>query len=218
MSNLNEEEEEEIEEEEKEEGENIKVILVGDPGTGKTSLINVSVGQKFKEKSDSTLLSTFVQKKFQKDGKDYILNIWDTAGQEKYRAMTKIFIKDSKIVIFVYAINNKESFVGLQAYWLRSIKEALGEEPVYGMVGNKCDLFMKEEVKEADGKKYAEENGMKFQLVTAKEDPDGFIDFLHTLFLDFLDKEAGPKRKTIFINKDDVAEDKKQNKVKCCKK
>ena len=77
---------------------------------------------------------------------------------------------------------------------------------------------MKEEVKESDGKKYAEENGMKFQLVTAKEDPDGFIDFLHTLFLDFLDKEARPKRKTIFINKDDVVEEKKQNKVKCCKK
>ena len=177
-------EEEEVEEEE--EGENIKVILVGEPGTGKTSLINVTVGQKFKEQSNTTLLSTFVQKKFQKEDKDYILNIWDTAGQEKYRAMTKIFIKNSKIVIFVYAINCKESFDGLQAYWINSIKNALGEEPVYGIVGNKCDLFMKEEIKEDDGKKYAEYNRMKFQLVSAKEDPDGFIDFLYSLFLDFL--------------------------------
>ena len=210
MSNV-EEEEDDVEEEDKE--EDIKVILVGDPGTGKTSLINVSVGEKFKEASVSTLLSTFVQKKFQKDDKDYILNIWDTAGQEKYRAMTKIFIKNSKIVIFVYAINSKASFEGLQKFWFHSIKDALGEEPVYGIVGNKCDMFLKEEVKEAEGKQYAEENGMKFQLVSAKEDPNGFIDFLYSLFIDFLNKDTGPKRKTIFIDKDNGEEVKKKKKM-----
>ena len=209
---------EEIEEEEDESnGEDIKVILVGEPGTGKTSLINVSVGQKFKEISQSTLLSTFVPKSFIKNGKEYILNIWDTAGQEKYRAMTKIFIKNAKIVIFVYAINTHISFDGLKTFWIKSIKEALGDEPIFGMVGNKCDLFMNEEVNESEGKEYAQELGMDFKLVTAKEDPDGFIDFLSLLLDRFLEKkDMGSKRKTIFINKNDINEDKE--KKRCCKK
>ena len=210
---------EDIEEEEEDDGngEDIKVILVGEPGTGKTSLINVSVGQKFKEISQSTLLSTFVPKTFTKNGKDYVLNIWDTAGQEKYRAMTKIFIKNAKIVVFVYAINTQLSFEGLKTYWINTIKDALGEEPIFGMVGNKCDLFMHEEVKESEAKEYAQEKGMDFKLVTAKEDPDGFIDFLSLLLDRFLEKkDMGSKRKTIFINKNDINEDKE--KKRCCKK
>ena len=208
---------EEIEEDDDINGEDIKVILVGEPGTGKTSLINVSVGEKFKEISNSTLLSTFVPKKFTKNGKEYILNIWDTAGQEKYRAMTKIFIKNAKIVIFVYSIDTKASFEGLKSYWIDTIREALGEDPILGMVGNKCDLFMNEEVKESDAKEYAQENGMSFKLVSAKEDPDGFIEFLSQLLDEFLEKkDSGTKRKTIFINKDVINED--NEKKKCCKK
>ena len=202
---------------EEEEGNEIKVILVGEPGTGKTSLINVSIGQEFKEESNSTLSSTFVPKKITKDGKEYNVNIWDTAGQEKYRSLTKIFIKDSKIVIFVYAIDNKDSYEGIKSYWVGTIKEALGEDPVLGLVGNKCDLFMNEQVKESEAKEFAQEKGMEFQLVTAKENPKGFNQFLDKLVDIYLDKKGiAPKRKSIFINKDDTTgvEEKKG----CCKK
>jgi small GTP-binding protein len=202
---------------EEEEGNEIKVILVGEPGTGKTSLINVSIGQEFKEESNSTLSSTFVPKKITKDGKEYNVNIWDTAGQEKYRSLTKIFIKDSKIVIFVYAIDNKDSYEGIKSYWVGTIKEALGEDPVLGLVGNKCDLFMNEQVKESEAKEFAQEKGMEFQLATAKENPKGFNQFLNKLVDIYLDKSGiAPKRKSIFINKDDTTgvEEKKG----CCKK
>jgi len=205
-------------EELEEEGNDIKLILVGEPGTGKTSLINVAIGQEFKEESNSTLSSTFVPKKFKKDGKEYNVNIWDTAGQEKYRSLTKIFIKDSKIVIFVYAINSRESFDGIKSYWVDTIKEALGDDPVLGIVGNKCDLFMNEEVKENEAKEFAEEKGMQFQLVTAKENPKGFIQFLSKLLDIFLEKnDFGSKRNSIYINKDDPVggEEKKGG---CCKK
>ena len=190
--------------EEDEESNGIKIILVGEPGTGKTSLINVSIGQEFNEKSTSTLSSTFVPKIIKKNGKDYKVNIWDTAGQEKYRSLTKIFVKDSKIVIFVYAIDNKDSFEGLKSYWVGMIKEALGDQPVLGMVGNKSDLFMNEEIKESEAKEYAKQIGMEFQLVTAKENPKGFIQFLSKLLDNFLEKkDFGPERKSIFINKED---------------
>ena len=197
--------------------EDIKVILVGEPGTGKTCLINVSVGGKFMEISNSTLLSTFVPKEFMKKGKKYILNIWDTAGQEKFRAMTKIFIKDSKIVIFVYAINSSNSFDGLKTYWIDAIKDALGDEPILGIVGNKCDLFMEEQIKEDEVKSYARELGIKFKLVSAKEDPNGFISFLEELLEDFL------KKKGIEIRRESIAITRQDNQVEnkkksgCCK-
>ena len=202
-------------EEEKEDGEDIKVILVGEPGTGKTSLISVSVGEEFKEITNSTLLSNFVSKKFNKNGKNYILNIWDTAGQEKYHAVTKIFTKNAQIVIFVYAINSKKTMEGLQTYWFKSIKDVLGEEPIFGLVGNKYDLFMFEEVKEEEAKEYAQQNDMQFELTSAKEDAEGFIKFLSQLLDEYIEKkELGTKRQTIFINKDDKRDKKKR---KCCK-
>ena len=87
-----------------------KAILLGESGTGKTSLINVSIGMKFEECISSTLASSYVAKKFQKGNNEYILDLWDTNGQEKYRAMTKLFIKNSKIIIFVYGSDSHLSF------------------------------------------------------------------------------------------------------------
>ena len=194
--------------------DDIKVILVGEPGTGKTSLINVAIGKMFTENSASTLISTFVQKKFNKDNKEYIMNIWDTAGQEKFRAMTKIFIKKSKIVILVYSINSKITFDGLKDYWLNTIKEALGDEPIIAMVGNKSDLFMEEQIKEEEAKEFANQNGIKFKLVSAKEDPDGFIDFLEELLDEFLrlNNKGSLKIETININSNS-----KKSEKGCCK-
>ena len=176
--------------EDNDELDEIKVILVGEAGTGKTSLINVAIGEKFDPNSQSTLLSTFVPKKYERNGKNYTLNIWDTAGQEKFRAMTKIFTKNSKIVIFVYAINNRESFEIMKTYWVKSIKESLGDEPIIGIVGNKSDLFLEEKVKEEEGKEFANQLNVNFKLVTAKEDPVGFVDFMGDLLDEFLEKKG----------------------------
>ena len=194
--------------------QDIKVILVGEPGTGKTSLINVAIGAKFTTDTSSTLISTFVQKKIIKNQQEYILNIWDTAGQEKFRAMTKIFIKNAKIVIFVYSINNKDSFKGLKEYWFNTIKESLGNEPILGIVGNKSDLFLEEEVKEDDARQFALENEVLFRLVSAKEDPNGFIEFIENLVDQYLNKNGVivTKRDTININNEN-----KNEKKQCCK-
>ena len=196
--------------------QDIKVILVGEPGTGKTSLINVAIGAKFTTDTSSTLISTFVQKKIIKNQQEYILNIWDTAGQEKFRAMTKIFIKNAKIVIFVYSINNKDSFKGLKEYWFNTIKESLGNEPILGIVGNKSDLFLEEEVKEDDASQFATEHNIDFKLVSAKEDPEGFVVFIENLVDEYLKKNGVVvnKRNTININFNDPNVINK--KKKCC--
>ena len=158
--------------------EEIKVILVGEMGTGKTSLINSAIGLAFQEKLNSTTTSSIVNKKMELKGKKYSINLWDTIGQEKYRALTKIFMKGAKIVIFVYDITSRHTFTELN-FWFESTKEIINDNIVMGIIGNKSDLFLKEEVKEEEGRQLAKEKGYDFIQTSAKN---------ATIFCEFLEK------------------------------
>ena len=168
--------------------EEIKVILIGESGTGKTSLINATMGLKFKDTIESTTTNSFSFKTITINNKEYVLNLWDTIGQEKFRSLTKIFIKDSKIVILVYDITRKASFNELN-FWLKMIQDILGDEPVLGICGNKSDLFVKEQVKEEVVKKYSEEKNIPFKLTSAKN-PLSFNKFLEDLVKQYLEKRG----------------------------
>ena len=168
--------------------EEIKVILVGESGTGKTSLINATMGLKFKENLESTTTNSFFSKTININNKEYILNLWDTIGQEKFRSLTKIFIKDSKIVLLVYDITRKETFNELN-FWLKQVQDILGDEPILGVCGNKSDLFVKEQVKEEEVKQYSEEKKIPFKLTSAKN-PLTFNKFLEDLVKQYLEKKG----------------------------
>ena len=170
-----------------EEEEEIKVILVGEMGTGKTSLINTAIGLNFQEKLASTTTNSIMNKTMTINGKSYSVNLWDTIGQEKYRSLTKIFLKEAKIVIFVYDITNLNSFKELN-YWFESTKEIINEKIVMGIVGNKSDLFLKEEVKESDARQLAKQKGFDFALTSAKNSTM-FCEFLEKLLKKYLGQE-----------------------------
>ena len=189
----------------------IKVILVGESGTGKTSLINATMGLPFKESLESTTANSFSSKTITINNKEYVLNLWDTIGQEKFRSLTKIFIKDSKIVILVYDITRKASFNELN-FWLKMIQDILGDEPILGICGNKSDLFVKEQVKEEEVKKYSEEKNIPFKLTSAKN-PMSFNKFLEDLVKKYLDKHgagSGGTKDKIDLNNKKRNNDKKK--------
>ena len=191
----------------------IKVILLGESGVGKTNLINVSVGENFEEKQGSTCSASFVSKQFIKQNTRYILNIWDTAGQEIFRAMTKLFIKNSKIVIFVYAIDNKASFDNLD-FWISTTQNLVGDEALFALAGNKSDLYMIEQIKENEAKAVADKIGAKFKKVSAKVNPKGFIDFLEELLDDYIaNKDYDINDESFEIKKENH---KKKFKIKKC--
>ena len=100
-----------------------------------------------------------------------------------YFVFQKLFFHGSDIVILVYDISSKESFKGLE-YWYKETKEHINNKTIYGIVGNKKDLYLKEEVTEGEGRKYAESKGAKFALVSAKDDPKSFTDFFLSLVKD----------------------------------
>ena len=180
----------------------IKIILVGDSGTGKTNLITVAAGFDFNSNSLTTTSCSYVQKIVKIDESEYKVNLWDTIGQEKYRSLTKIFLKDSKIVIFVYDITKRESFESLN-YWKKIIDEILGPGPKFAVVGNKNDLYYNEQVKEEEGEEYANNIGAKFLLTSAKNDSKGFIKFIDQLVLEYFgnNNDESERIESVVINR-----------------
>ena len=187
-----------------------KIILIGDSGTGKTNLITVAAGYEFNSNTLTTRACSYIQKKYTLHNAEYKVNVWDTIGQEKYRSLTKIFVKESKIVIFVYDITNKNSFESLP-FWKKIVDELLSDTPVLGIVGNKMDLYIQEQIKSEEVEKYAQEIGAKLLLTSAKTDSTSFSNFLGELLQDYLNKGKGERIESFSLNKQKVTK-----KKKCC--
>ena len=165
---------------------NIKIILLGEAGVGKTNLINVAIGQRFNPNINSTLNTTFIEQQLQYNNKTYAYTIWDTAGQEMYRSLNKIFMKGAKIVIIVYSIETRKSFEELN-FWIDNVKETLGDDNyVMAIVANKADLFENQVVNDKEGKDLANKYKIKFCLTSAKAQPDGFKKFLIDLIKEYI--------------------------------
>ena len=96
----------------------IKIILIGNGQVGKTSLINVYDGKKFTDKMLQSVCSHYIKKELIINEETYNIHLWDTAGQERFRSVNKIYIKGSNIVIFVYDITNKISFMDIKDFWV----------------------------------------------------------------------------------------------------
>ena len=146
---------------------NIKVTLLGDSGVGKTCIIRRYTSDVFNLDCGSSLGASYSQKNVKIKNKEVILDVWDTAGQEKYRALGRHFYKEAFIVCLIYDITNKRSFANLKM-WYSDLKTYGEKYTVTAVVGNKSDCYEKEEVKEDEARKYAEEIKSHFFLVSAK--------------------------------------------------
>ena len=103
-----------------------KVVLLGESGVGKTCIIARFINNTFEENLISTTGASYAGKTMTFDeygGKSIKFEIWDTAGQEKYRSLTKIFYKDAGAAILVYDITRKDSYEEIKKYWINQIKD-----------------------------------------------------------------------------------------------
>ena len=152
------------------EPESIKVVLLGEAGVGKTCIIKQFVEKKFEQNTDSSLSAQFVSKSidYADFSKTLKFDIWDTVGQERFRSIAKIFYKDAHVVILVYDITSKKSFNALNDFWIGEIKNNCNGSPLFAIIGNKNDLYMKQEVDPLDAKDLAKKIGGIFQLTSAK--------------------------------------------------
>ena len=191
----------------------IKVILLGESGVGKTCIINRYINNEFSQEIESTLGSSFQTKEIQKGDINYKLNIWDTTGQEKYHSITNLFIKGSQIVILVYSIDSENSFKGLE-YWYSSLKDNLqGEDYILAVIGSKCDLINNEIVSEEEAEKFALEKNAIFKLVSSKQFPEGINELFNTLLDELIKKLFIMPNSSATI---DIKKNKKKKKKKFC--
>ena len=209
------------------EEDDLKIILLGESGVGKTNLINIATGLDFNPEEVTTSGSSFSNKKLNIGEKEYHVKLWDTIGQEKFRHLTKLFYSNSKIVIFVYDISVKETFDALQEYWVKDINDKLGKDIIKGVVGNKIDKCIEEKVTPEEGEEYANSIGARFIVTSAKtEGPKKFEELLTLLLGDYLKKigkhesneqEVENKQSKKFgLKKDKKKPDEVKKKKKCC--
>jgi Ras-related protein Rab-22 len=192
--------------------ESFKVVLVGESGVGKTSIITKFIDETFQEDQQSTTGGTFSTKSVICDGGKILkFEIWDTAGQERYRALTKMFYKDANAAIMVYDITRKDSFEELKNYWSEQIKESSPEGIILVIAANKSDLFEHEAIDESIAREFAQQIGA-FYIATSDKNSDG----INNLFEEIAKKYTGSS--TITIKKDEgdepAVEEEKKDTVK----
>ena len=196
--------------------DSIKIILLGESGVGKTNLINVFFGFGFDKNTETTLSSYCYDGEFQHKNKTYSYSIWDTAGQEKFRAINKMFIRDAKIIFIVYSIDNKYSFDEVD-FWVNFVKENLGTQKyIMALVANKCDLYEDQMVMDDEGQNAANKYGIEFITTSAFTNIITFKNFVYELLARYIEMSLGHdiRKNIVKINNDN--KDTKQK--KCCSK
>ena len=147
----------------------VKVVLLGESGVGKTSIISQFTSNKFNPRCATSVSAQFISKtiEFPEYQKTIKFDIWDTVGQEKYRSLAKIFYKDAKIIIFVYDITTEFSFKALKDFWYKETINNADNEPILALVANKIDLYQEQIIKNEVGRAFADEINAIFQTTSA---------------------------------------------------
>ena len=145
-----------------------KILLLGDAGVGKTSLMWRFSEDVFNKTYISTIGIDFKLRTVELEGKRVRLQVWDTAGQERFHAISVSYYRTAMGIMLVYDITRRRSFENI-AKWLRNIAEHAKEDVIKLLVGNKSDLREPRAVKYDEGEKLAQEYDMCFFETSAKE-------------------------------------------------
>ena len=141
-----------------------KIIFMGDAGVGKTSIINRIVDNPFSESYEMSIGVDFMSKNLRYHGQNIKLQIWDSAGQEKYKGLIPSYVRNSSIVFVVYDVSLESSFNNI-SFWINFIKSI--ENTTIILCGNKIDLTTRE-VQTNEGEQFASKEGIPFFEVSAK--------------------------------------------------
>lgn len=147
---------------------NIKLTIIGDSDVGKTTLIYTYTENNFNEEITPTVGLDNKVKKLNIHGLQANIQIWDTAGQEKYDSLTKQLYNNTDGVILVFDLTNNNSFIHIKN-WIKKIGSNCDHEIKKLLVGNKVDMKDKIKVQKKDIYELCKENRLKYNDVSAKE-------------------------------------------------
>ncbi|XP_051507454.1 ras-related protein Rab-8B-like [Myxocyprinus asiaticus] len=144
-----------------------KLLLIGDSGVGKTCLLFRFSEDAFNTTMISTIGIDFKIRTILLDGKKIKLQIWDTAGHERFRTITPAYYRGAMGIMLVYDITNEKSFDNIKS-WIRNIEEHASSDVERMILGNKCDMNEKRRVPKERGEKLSIDYGIKFLETSAK--------------------------------------------------
>ena len=146
----------------------LKYIIIGDAAVGKSNLLLRYVHGQFKPEYQLTIGVEFGAKNINISSKVFRIQIWDTAGQENFRSITRAYYKNSVCALVVYDISSRDSFNNVTS-WIEDCKNQSPKTIFMVLVGNKCDLEDKRQVSYEEGKDLADKNELLFFESSAKD-------------------------------------------------
>ena len=146
----------------------LKYIIIGDAAVGKSNLLLRYVHGQFKPEYQLTIGVEFGAKNIEISSKLFRIQIWDTAGQENFRSITRAYYKNSVCALVVYDISSRDSFNNVMS-WIEDCKNQSPKTIFMVLVGNKCDLEDKRQVSYEEGKELADKNQLLFFESSAKD-------------------------------------------------
>ena len=158
----------------------VKIVLLGNINVGKTSIASRYCKNSFNEHHINTIGGAYQQQKVVlSNGTIVKLHIWDTSGQERFRAMTNLYYRDAQVALLTYDITNEASFTGIE-FWIEELKYKVeNENMILCLVGNKSDVNDEDrKITKIQGKKFADDNNMLFYETSAKKG-DGVKDLFN---------------------------------------
>ncbi|KAL0479752.1 Ras-related protein Rab [Acrasis kona] len=158
----------------------IKLLVIGDSGVGKSCLLLRYIDDTFTSQFTSTIGIDFKVRTLEVDDKKIKCQIWDTAGQDRFRTITNVYYRDAQGILIVYDVTDSKSFEGLR-YWIKNIEENAPDNVQKVLVGNKADLLDRRCVTKEEGSQFAEEHKLEFYEASAKDNfgvSEAFLDLI----------------------------------------
>lgn len=199
-----------------------KLLLIGDSGVGKTSLLLRFAENTFTDNFMSTIGVDFKIKTIDIDGKTAKLQIWDTAGQDRFRTITSSYYRGAHGIIVVYDVTQRETFDHV-SMWMGEIEKYANDNVVKLLVGNKSDMDDKRQVSSDDGKQCADNMDIKFLEASAKNSQnvtETFVQMAKELKAKIQVESGGPGQQNRGVYKPTESKTlntKKKKQSKCCK-
>ncbi|KAI6222519.1 Ras-related protein Rab-21 [Aphelenchoides besseyi] len=148
--------------------DSFKIVLLGEGAVGKSSILMRYIDDKFVENRESTIQAAFAAKKIRVEDRQIDLNIWDTAGQEKFHSLGPIYYRGSNGALLIYDITDPHSFQRVQK-WVTELRRILGDSCSLFIVGNKLDMERKRNVQKEEAERFAQSVDAAFSECSAKE-------------------------------------------------
>ncbi|KAF4377958.1 hypothetical protein G4B88_004565 [Cannabis sativa] len=177
-----------------------KLVLLGDMGTGKTSLVLRFVKGQFFNHQEPTIGAAFFTQILSLTEATVKFDIWNTAGQERYHSLAPMYYRGAAAAIVVYDISTKDTFVRAKK-WVEELQRQGNLSMVMALVANKSDLESNREVDAEEGEEFAQENGMFYMETSART-----ADNINELFYEIakrLAKTCPSKPNAMSLNNED---------------